>query len=200
MRELIPAISIAGFAATAASAGITLDEGTFGDFSDDRFNPTRAVLGSGTNRISGRFGISPTPDVHDLDYVTFRVEAGWELTSFRVASASVGGAFAFVAIQSGPIVTIPADWYSINTPLLGWAHFGTASVGSDLLEDMRNSPGSVGFTGPLGAGEYALWIMELDTSEAHSYAFDVEVTAVPAPGAVTAIAAWAACGRRRRRA
>ena len=145
MRELIPAISIAGFAATAASAGITLDEGTFGDFSDDRFNPTRAVLASGTNRISGRFGISPTPDVHDLDYVTFRVEAGWELTSFRVASASVGGAFAFVAIQSGPIVTIPADWTSINSPLLGWAHCAVCCAGTRWSSRARwpRSPRSI---------------------------------------------------------
>jgi hypothetical protein len=190
--------AVAALAAARASAGITLSEAAVGDFSNDRFNPTRAVLAAGTNRISGLFGLSPIPDVHDLDYVTIRVEADHVLTSFRVASASVGGAFAFVAIQAGPILTIPADWTSIKSPLLGWAHFGTASVGADLLPDMGVSPGSVGFTAPLAAGEYALWIMELDASEPHSYTFELEVAAVPAPGALPILAAMVARGRRRR--
>jgi len=190
--------AVAALAAARASAGITLSEAAAGDFSNVRFNPTRAFLAAGTNRISGLFGLSPIPDVHDLDYVTIRVEADHVLTSFRVTSASVGGAFAFVAIQAGPILTIPADWTSIESPLLGWAHFGNASVGADLLPDMGVSPGSVGFTAPLAAGEYALWIMELDASEPHSYTFELEVAAVPAPGGLPILAAMVARGRRRR--
>jgi hypothetical protein len=102
-------------------------------------------------------------------------------------------------MQEGPIVTIPADWYSVESPLLGWAHFGSADVDSDLLPVMAISPGSVGFSGPLGAGTYALWIMELNTSEPYTYSFGLGVTAVPAPPALLAFLIFGLRGRRRSR-
>ncbi|MEY2715050.1 MAG: hypothetical protein RIT24_1393 [Planctomycetota bacterium] len=166
--------------ATAAADLIAFDETRDGDASDDRFTPTAVMLGLGTNTIRGFSGQSPTVDVHDLDYITFTVAEGFQLNSFTLQAASVGGAFSFVGLQAGPIITIPADWTSLETPLLGWAHFGSADVGQDLLPYMAVSPGSVGFTGPLLAGTYALWIMELDT-EQHSYSFGLGVAMVPAP-------------------
>ena len=64
---------------------------------------------------------------------------------------------------------------------------------------MAGSPGSVGFSGPLQAGTYALWIMELDASEPHTYSFGLSVTAVPAPAALAVALALGACPRRRAR-
>ena len=147
----------------------------------------------------GLSGQSPTPDVHDLDYITFTVPDGFRLDNFMLQSASVGGAFSFVGLQAGPIITIPADWTSVESPLLGWAHFGSADVGLDLLPAMATSPGSVGFSGPLGAGTYALWIMELNTSEPYTYSFGLGVTAVPAPAALALAAACSLLPRRRAR-
>jgi hypothetical protein len=102
--------------------------------------------------------------------------------------AYVGGAFSFVGMQAGPALTVPPDNWSIETPLLGWAHFGSASIGRDLLPEMAVSPGSVGFTTPLPSGTYSLWIMELDNSESYRYRFGIEVVAVPGPGALATVA------------
>lgn len=198
--SILCALALAAIPAGIARASLVVfDEARDGDASDDRFNPTMVSLPQGVNTLRGFSGQSPTPDVHDLDYITFTIPDGYQLVTFTLQSASVGGAFSFVGMQEGPIVTIPADWYSIESPLLGWAHFGSADVGSDLLPVMANSPGSVGFSGPLGAGTYALWIMELDTSEPHTYSFGLGVTAVPAPPALLAFLVFGLLGRRRSR-
>jgi hypothetical protein len=165
-------ILVALLASANVHAGV-IDESTTGDFSDHRFQPTSIVLDPGMTTIRGRSGISSIPDVPDLDDVTFTVPAGNQLERFMLSAASVGGAFSFVGLEAGPIVSIPADWTNVNNPMLGWTHFGSADVGRDLLPLMAKAPGSVGFTPPLGPGLYALWIMELDTSEAHSYEFQL---------------------------
>ena len=126
----------AAFSVVASANIVVFDETRDGDASDDRFAPTIVALSEGVNTLRGFSGQSPTPDVHDLDYITFTVPLGYQLTSFSLQSASVGGAFSFVGLQAGPIVTIPADWTSVESPLLGWAHFGTAEVGFDLLPTM----------------------------------------------------------------
>jgi len=199
--QLLVAALGAALPLTAASAGIVVfDEARDGDASDDRFAPTLVALAGGVNILRGFSGQSPMPDVHDLDYITFTIPAGFQLESFMLESASVGGAFSFVALQAGPVITIPADWTSVESPLLGWAHFGSADVGLDLLPTMASSPGSVGFSGPLPAGAYALWIMELDTSEPYTYSFGLGVTAVPAPSALAIALAIGAHPRGRARA
>jgi len=196
---ILAVLSAAACSCVASAELIAFDEARDGDASDDRFSPTMVSLAGGVNTIRGSFGQSPTIDVHDLDYITFTVPEGFQLESFMLQTASVGGAFSFVGLQAGPIIAIPADWTSIETPLLGWAHFGTADVGQDLLEYMRVSPGSVGFSGPLSAGTYALWIMELDTSEPHTYSFGLGVSAIPAPSVLAVPIAWALLPRRRDR-
>ena len=193
-------LGLAVLASASAHGGIiAFDEARDGDASDNRFAPTIVGLTAGVNTIRGLSGQSPTPDVHDLDYITFTVPDGFRLDNFMLQSASVGGAFSFVGLQAGPIITIPADWTSVESPLLGWAHFGSADVGLDLLPAMATSPGSVGFSGPLGAGTYALWIMELNTSEPYTYSFGLGVTAVPAPAALALAAACSLLPRRRAR-
>ena len=180
-----------------ARAGIVLDEATTGDFSDDRLAPTAVTLETGMNVIAGFSGQSPVPDMHDLDYVRFTVPVGHVLTRFLVQDAFVGGAFSFVGMQAGPEVTIPWTWSSVNSPLLGWSHFGSADIGSDLLPTMARSPGSVGFTAPLGAGTYTLWIMELDVSQVSSYRFGLEVAPIPGPAGAWLAALLARRPRRR---
>lgn len=199
-RHLLLAVVLAAFPCAAATAEIVVfDEARDGDASDDRLAPTTVALAAGVNTLRGFSGQSPTPEVHDLDYITFTIPVGFELGSFVLQAASVGGAFSFVGLQAGPIVTIPADWTSVESPLLGWAHFGSAEVGLDLLSTIASSPGSVGFSGPLQSGTYALWIMELDTGEPHTYSFGLGVTAVPAPAALAVALAFGLCQRRRAR-
>lgn len=194
------ALAALTFAAPQAAADfVAFDETVSGDASDDRFAPSQTTLTAGNNLLRGFFGVSATPDVHDLDYITFTVPVGHQLTSFVVADANVGGAFSFVGLEAGPIITIPADWTSVQSPLLGWAHFGTASIGLDIYEELGNAPGATGFSGPLPAGTYALWIMELDASSAYSYSFSLGIIEIPAPGALALLAAAGVIFPRRRR-
>jgi hypothetical protein len=180
-------------------AGLVYDEAIDGDFSDDRFQPTTLTLGAGLNTLTGTFGGPVIPDVLDLDYVTITVPQGYTLDSFLVLNANVGGAFSFIGMEAGPIVTIPWDWTQIKSPLLGWAHFGSASIGVDLLPEMGNAPGAVGFSGPLTAGTYALWIMELESGSPYDYSFGIHLTAVPgAPGLAALALVPLLRGRRRR--
>jgi hypothetical protein len=95
-------------------------------------------------------------------------------------------------------VTVPPDNTSVETPLLGWAHFGSASIGGDLFPEMAASPGSVRFQSPLPAGTYSLWIMELDSSESDRYRFGFEVLAIPGPGGAAFVAAAVALRREGR--
>ncbi len=198
-RLRLVAIAIAASPTFSATAGITFDEAVAGDLSDNRLAPSSLVLGSGLNTLTGSFGSSPVPDVLDLDYVTVTVPTGYVLDGFIVLAANVGGAFSFVGMQAGDVVTIPHDWASIESPLLGWAHFGSSSVGVDIFPELGSAPGAVGFDGPLGPGNYALWIMELDASSPYSYSFGLHLTAVPEPGAMALIViALGVAGRRRR--
>jgi hypothetical protein len=178
---------------------LAFDESRDGDASDDRFAPSIIALTEGMNTLRGFSGQSSTPDVHDLDYITFTISEGLQLDGFFVQAASVGGAFSFVGLQAGPQITIPADWTDINTPLLGWAHFGSSTIGADILPDMAISPGSIGFSGPLASGTYALWIMELDASEPHTYSFGLRVSSVPGPSALALSIAFGVIGTRRAR-
>lgn len=183
--------------ASCATGGVVFDEAVLGDFSDAGTAPTVCTLGVGTSVLAGTFGVSTVPGRHDLDYVTIVIPEGHALSRLVLLDAYVGGAFSFVAMQAGPQVTVLPDNTSIETPLLGWAHFGSASIGTDLFPEMSVSPGSVGFSAPLPAGSYSLWIMELDSSEAYRYRFAAEVVAIPGPGGVAA--AIAALGVTRTR-
>lgn len=192
----LSAVVAVSFLCANAQAGIVADEAQLGDFSNDGLAPTHFSLAAGANVVAGTFGASALPDVHDLDYVSFTVPAGHVMSRFVLIDAYVGGAFSFVGMQAGPALTVPPDNWSIETPLLGWAHFGSASIGRDLLPEMAVSPGSVGFTTPLPSGTYSLWIMELDTSESYRYRFGIEVVAIPGPGALATTAVLARAFRR----
>jgi hypothetical protein len=163
------------FAACVSIAGVNYNEATGGDISDDGFNPLALVLGPGSNVVRGKFGPSGVEEVPDLDYVSVTVAEGWRLSRMNVVEADVGGAVSFIAVQGGAVFTEP---YTTRDPssLLGWSHFGTTSVGLDLLPEMGLGGGAIGFAPPLGAGVYTFWIMELDMAFEHSYGFDFVVT------------------------
>ena len=85
-------------------------------------------------------------------------------------------------------VTLPVSAVSA-TGLLGWMHYSTADINSDVLSRMGiPSAGSTGFTAPLGSGTYSFWVQEVDT-EPVNYGFDLMLTAaVPEPQKYAALA------------
>lgn len=172
------------FASLSHSHAANFDEGVSGDISNDRLAPTAVALTLGSNLVQGTFGQSPVPNVRDLDYFTVTVPAGHQLDAVILTNLVAGGANAFLAVQAGPVMTMPSN--SVDpSPLLGWTHTYTNQVGTNLLAAMAIS-------GPLAAGSYTFWSQETDTSAAWSYGYNFQVFLVPisAPAAVP-LPSWA---------
>ena len=61
--------------------------------------------------------------------------------------------------------------------------FSEVDIGSNLLSALGNSPSAIGFTAPLQAGSYALWIQDTNFGTA-TYALRIAVSVVPEPASV----------------
>lgn len=129
------------------------DEAGGPDASDDRLNPTLISLGSGestvvVNQRGDAFG-------RDIDYVTFDVPAGMQLSSLTLdAFIADAGNQAFLGMQAGTVFTTDAS-STLPGDLLGGVVYGAQLTGMDLLPQMAQL--GTGFSIPLGAGSYTLW-------------------------------------------
>jgi len=174
--------------ATGWSA-IIWDEATQGDLSGNRAAPTALTLTLGSNNLLA------TTQGGDLEYVTINVPGGHSLSSLFLQSYVGNDATAFIGMQTGTTFTeSPSNPNVAN--LLGWTHFGPGpgNVGDDLLPQIGSGLGAQGFTPPLGANSYTLWLQQL--GQPVTYQLDFEVTAVPEPrsapicAACLLVAAW----------
>lgn len=179
-KPLLCATVLCALVGAQSAHAINYSEAVSGDITDNRIAPLSLNLDPGSNLLSGTFGPSAVPEVPDLDYVTLNVPTGYLLNEVVLTNASVGGAVSFIGVQQGTQFTVPFTTTSSAT-LLGWHHFGSGDIGTNILPEIASKPGTIGFTPPLGSGPYTLWIMELDLSAPHSYAFDFRVAPVPEP-------------------
>lgn len=175
---------VAGMSLAApAVAAVVHDEATDGDLSNDRLAPTTLSFSLGGNEVFGTSGASG--DSVDLDYFTFTVLPGQALTSIQVLEGTESlENLSFIAIQRGDQVTVAPD-ATDAVGLYGWWHYSPADIGSDILDDIGvPAAGSEGFTPPLGAGDYAIWIQEANQGTAdYRFSFVVGEAAVPEPEA-----------------
>ncbi|MFN0160463.1 MAG: hypothetical protein ACKVQQ_04485 [Burkholderiales bacterium] len=176
-------------AAFAQSTG--WDENVQGDLSNDRFAPTRIVLGlgapgvnglTGNNIVTGRTGRAGS--VIDRDYFTAVVPAGLVLTEVRLGNqATVGGNGSFLGMAFGAVMPVAPDAANA-VGLAGALVYGTAMRGTDILDDLGAGwNGASGFARPLGAGEYTFWVQETAPGS-FTHRFNLVVSPVPAPTAV----------------
>ncbi|MBE7551886.1 MAG: hypothetical protein HS126_12525 [Anaerolineales bacterium] len=158
------------FIVSPSTTTSSYDEGTDGDLADDRFNPTAVSLVEGGNILTA------TSVAGDLDYVTVSVPLDFQLRAILLESYVSTDDQAFVAIQSGSTFTEPATGTDVSQ-LLGYTHFGTAAgqVGTDILDDMGEGAGAIGFTPPLSSGPYTLWLQETGTATA-TYTLNFVIT------------------------
>jgi len=153
------ALFTAAAAALCSSLALATDydEGVSGDLSDDRLAPDSIQLELGSNLITSTqqgdaFG-------RDIDYFTVVVPTGMELAELRLPSyvPVVPFDLAFLGLQAGSTFTVDAESAEASD-LLGGIVFGDFSVGTDMLPSIGTLGGSIGFTPPLPAGSYTIWM------------------------------------------
>ena len=180
---------ILGVVGVARADVVAWDEAVNGEFSKNPLAPTLVTFISGGNDIFGTDGPSGAggPATTNPDFFTYSVPAGLALTAITVLPGTMSAGIdnvSFIGIEAGTQITLPRPAPSA-VGLLGWWHFGPGDIGTDILPEMGiPADGSSGFTPPLGAGDYAIWIMEVDTggcSPHCRYGFDFELAAVPEP-------------------
>ena len=146
-------------AGTPAMAAATYSENISGDFSNNGLTPTAINLLFGNNIIEGRTGRDAAGAI-DRDYFTFTLASGQALDAIQLLTGTTTLGFSFIGVQSGNQLTLPPSTPDA-TGLLGWYHYSSTDVGSDILDDMGvSAAGSTGFNGPLGPGTYTFWFQE----------------------------------------
>lgn len=130
------------------------DENSDGDLSDDGLNP------SGPFELSlngNTFIANQTGTPRDVDFFAFTIPDGMELSELIVDNYNGVDDVAFIGIDSG--ATTDVDFTNPSAgDLLGGTSYGTASIGNDILTAMGNLGGADGFTPPLAAGTYTIWL------------------------------------------
>jgi len=200
LLKKINSLAALGLALTLAGPAVAVpvyDETTNGDLSNNRATPTSVSFTLGQNDVSGQTGSDSNGT--DRDYFTFAVSTGYALVSLTVLNSSLtAGGAAFFGLQAGGVVTVdPAA--PTAAPLLGYELISPADIGTDILPALATAAGAGGFTTPLGAGQYSVWLQ--DTNLAPSiYELRFVISAIPEPGTVLlTLIGIAALGRSRRR-
>ena len=176
-------------AATACIADVVWDEDLDGSLSTDRFNTTNfGTLAVGSNNMicDTQSGISK--------FFTFTIGAGQELSAIILDEWISEDDLGFLGIVTGDFFNVdPAN--PDVTQLLGYVHHGETSVNTDILPAMGQGPGSQGFVGALGPGDYSFWIRQ---GGAQLTTQDLNFVVTPAPGALALLGLAGICARRRR--
>lgn len=183
-RLVLPAALLA--LAAGAQAGVLpatgWNEFANGDLTGNNLQPTFVgLLAGGVTEVRGVTGRAIAGGPVDLDYFTFTVPAGFELSAMTLLEGTVPLInVGFVGLMAGNSFTVPPTTQSAEG-LLGISLYSTNEIGTDLLPVMGiPTLGSTGFTPPLPAGSYSFWVQETGIGEA-PYGFGFAVTPVPEP-------------------
>ena len=181
---------IIGLGAGPVLADVVWDEDVDGSLSTDRFNTTDfGTLAQGSNNLicDTVSGISK--------FFTFNIADGEELAAIILDDWISEDDLGFLGVVTG-------DFFSVDpanpdvTQLLGYVHHGETFVGQDILPAMGQGPGSIGFTGALGPGDYSFWIRQ---GGAELTTQDLNFVVTPTPGAIALLGLGGIAARRRRR-
>ncbi|MEB3356617.1 MAG: DVUA0089 family protein [Synechococcales bacterium] len=154
------------------------DEAVGGDISDDPASPLELPLSEGTTQLSATSGGG------DQEYVTVTVPDGFQLDSLVLESYSAGSDVAFIGVQEGSTFTEPLDESADTSNILGYALFGQGQASTDILDNIGNGSGAIGFDGPLPSGTYTFALQQLGANSDYTLAFNVsEATSIEPPPA-----------------
>lgn len=182
---------LAWVAVLAMTAGVSADydEGIDGDLSDDPTTPTPIAFALGDNLVSGSVANSnAAPTGGDIDFLTFTIGAGQELSSLFLLEQSPSNR-AFHAINIGSEGIVPSGPNAGDpTGYLGSDHLDDLGASVDQLPGLGNAFGGTagsGFSGPLGPGTYS-YIIQQTGDFTQGYTLNFVVT--PEPGTLSLIA------------
>jgi len=186
----LPLLIAACSAACGVQAATVWNESVNGDLSSNGLSPTALIMSSGANTIIGTMGNGGQGI--DRDYFSFAVPDGSILSAIKLLNTTtVSGSVSFIGIQAGPQLTVSPEGAGASN-LLGYMHYGTDLIGSNLLTSLTTS-------GSLPSGIYSVWVQE--TGGPVEYGFDFELTPVPLPAAapllLSGLLGMAALRRRR---
>jgi len=192
VRATFTLLTLLGLSYASVANADNWDEGIDGDLSNNRLVPTVISLDPGSNTITA------TSVAGDPEYYAVNVPPGYELSALTLVSYASLDPISFVAVQNGTTFTEPATGTNVSQ-LLGWLHFTPSLVGTDILDDIGNGGGAIGFTGPQPAGDYTFWSQQTGAN-ASTYTFDLQVTVAPTDqpiGAIKLIIKIAASGKEK---
>lgn len=165
---------------TAVHASVIYDESVSGDLSNSGLTPTLLTVSLGSNEL---FRTTGKTTAIDRDYFTFIVPKGLVLSAITLlpGTKTLGPlGDSFIGVEAGPKVTV-ATSAKTAAGLLGWDHYDTGDIGTDILPSMGSAGlGSTGFTAPLPSGTYSFWVQEANVGTV-PYGLDFTI-ATPEPG------------------
>lgn len=134
---------------------VVYDESVDGDLSLDNNAPTVIEFTPGDNHVIS----TQMQTVDQANFFTFQIPEGYELSQLIVDSYEGSDDLGFIGIDAGSfIATTPPSF-------IGGLSYGTANVDTDILPAMGDSsnPAAVaisgfGFTPPLNATQYTVWL------------------------------------------
>ncbi|MGF1478725.1 MAG: hypothetical protein ACFB4I_04470 [Cyanophyceae cyanobacterium] len=154
---------------------LTYTEAVDGDISNDPENPSELLLSPGTTILSASTGNE------DLEYLTVIIPDGFQLDSLVLESISPERNVAFVAVQEGDQFTEPLNRETTEIGnLLGYNLFGEPrQIGTDILDDIGDGFGAIGFEGALPNGEYTFVFRQAGVVSDYTLAFNVAEATEP---------------------
>lgn len=176
-------LATAFVAAPPSARASAYNESVNGDISGARLTPTSLSLDPGANTFTGSVVAG------DVDYLTLVVPAGHTFNQLILSAYNTSDNLSFIGIQAGSQFTEPAIGTN-PANLLGYSHVDYSRPPGDdylvLMNSDRNGFGAIGYTLPLPAGSYTLWIQQTGM-ELTGYTYTAVVSA-PEPGSLALLA------------
>jgi hypothetical protein len=182
----IALLSLALCAGLASGQNILWDETVDGDLSNFGLTPSNGgTLAAGANLVRGSTGPgSGLTGDEGYDILTFNVAAGFTVTSIVLNAYDPSG----TTSTSGFVLFSGNQGTDSLNPFLGGVSWGTANVGAELLSSISS--------GPLGPGDYTFEVREFGGPRS---TWEIQINAIPAPGAMALLGIGGLAATRRRR-
>ena len=178
---------------------VTYSEPTDGELSNDNLDPTDlGAFNIGTSTVSGTVVDARAAVDPNVDVFTFQIAAGNFLSPITLTNFVSGDNVGFLGFNNG--ATFPFDTAGLdNSPdqslFDGGLLFGE-DINVNLIPDLADGSIGAGFSDPLGAGDYTIFLQQLgETSIDYTLSFDV----IPEPSSILLLGMGSFAFLRRKR-